>query len=137
MKLTTHRKTIMLFSMLLTIGLAPTTASASKSAIHFDLPGFSIGYHSHHSSYRNKRHYKKHRNRHRFNRRYYRHHNRYYYHPHYSDPYYYDHRYYYRPRSNYYGNIYRQPVCPIAGFSLTFYDDRDCYKHKDHFHCDG
>ena len=150
MKSLSQRAFILLFAPVLSMALVPSTAQA-KSSVHIDLPGFHIGFdNSHHGKRRHskrghryyndgyrgyrshKRHYKRHHN---YRGRYYS--NDRYPRSYSYSPYYYDDRYYSRPRSDYYGNVYRRPNCPTAGFSWNYYDDRDCYKHKNHFHCDG
>lgn len=65
----------------------------------------------------------------------------------YRDRYYDDYDYYrsrdYRYRNRYYNNYYgygdryrdRGRICPTYGYSRYWYSDRECYRHKDHYHC--
>lgn len=110
--------------------LVPGTAAA-KGSVHIDIPGLSIGVHDdhyrhHRKHYRGDRHHKK---------RHYRkrHRQSYYYDPYYYDPYY-SNQYDYRSGRRDYRSRYA-PRCPTAGFSEYYLRNRDCYRHKDHFHC--
>lgn len=146
MKLFSINKLLVLSGIALSVAVAPTTASA-RGSVHIDVPGFSIGFHDDNRHYRkrHKRYHKRHHSKHYSGRS-----NRYY------DGYGYQSRGYrygsdsYRNRSyrnsykngyrsgykNSYRNDYRGDYCPTPGYSPRYYDDRGCYAHGDHYHCD-
>lgn len=143
MTLFNYRSALALFGLITTVALVPSTASA-KGSVHLDLPGLSIGYHDNHyrhGRYHKRKHYRKRHHR----RHHYRgHRDRHYYNRHRDYGYrdygyshrgyrYYDHGYYYKPRKRHYN---RGNYCPTAGYSEYAYDNRNCYRHDGHFHCD-
>tara|TARA_B110000285_G_scaffold229079_1_gene293185 strand:+ start:474 stop:947 length:474 start_codon:yes stop_codon:yes gene_type:complete len=140
-------------SMFITITALPSTAAA-RSSVHIDLPHFSVGLNDNHhgKGYRNShrnRHYNKKWHGSRHSNRHYkkRHHNNSYYGDSYNsgsyNNYYNGHssygntRRYYKPRNYRYNRNYGGEYCPTPGYSSDYYEDRSCYSHGDHYHCDG
>lgn len=129
------------------LGMGLATPEAKAGGIFLDGPHLSISIGDRHKKKRRWRHrhsnrcdhgYRgRYRNYDRWNDRYWG--NNYYndYRP--RDYRYRNNSYYgngYRYRDNYYGDRRRgNRICPTYGFSWTWYSDRDCYRHKDHFHC--
>ena len=152
MKQSTLRKSAILFGLLLTVSIAPSSASA-RSSVHIDLPHFSIGYSGNH-------HGNNHRSRKYDNRR---HHNSRGYDRHYRGKHHYrsnrysNHKGYrnYQPSTRYYDNNsydrgyssgyssrnsrrdYSASYCPTDTYSSNYYRNRECYQHADHYHCEG
>ncbi|RBP53459.1 hypothetical protein [Arenicella xantha] len=132
MKMLSHLSVASL-GLILLVGLTPTTAMA-KGSLHLDLPGISIGVHDDHRKRQHRQHYreKRYQNRHydrhqsrKYDRRSYRHDS-------YRNDY--SRQYYYGGRDNQYRSR-SSARCPSPGFSEYYYRNRDCYRHKDHFHC--
>ncbi|NND81235.1 MAG: hypothetical protein HKN50_02270 [Gammaproteobacteria bacterium] len=123
------RHAFLLFGLTTMVALVPATASA-KGSVHIDVPGFSIGFHDSHYSHgrhynKHRRHYNKHR-RHHYKHRYW--HKRHDYYRH-------DYGYRDRPYRHRY-DTYRYDRCPDPGYSRYNYRNRDCYRHKGHYHCE-
>jgi len=142
------RKFLAVMAIVTTVAVIPNTASA-RSSIHIDLPSISLSLHDRHG-YRNNRrgirhnfhnNYHSYRNSRQYKRNNYRSH-RGNYRNHYTNNNYYTNGYSYRgfgfqPRSQYNQPSYRGPICPTPGFSTGYDENRGCYAHKDHFHCDS
>jgi len=133
-----------IFALMLGVVITPNTVHAGD--IHIKKSGFSVSYSDRH--YYKKRHRNKHYNNYYYNKknnyynnRYYNKRNskRYYYNKGYDEGYY-DGSSSYKSRKQYYRNQkYRNKrlsYCPTAGYSRYAYRNRECYRHKDHFHCD-
>lgn len=146
-------KTLMATLGLLT-ALATTPVASASGSLHLNLPGLSIGVHDDHG---HKKHRKRYRNRHhndhyysnrherRNSQRYYnqRRSNHYDYNNRRSNRYYNNRRsnnnYYYGGRRNndrgYYNDSRRVEACPTIGYTPRYDRNRNCYRHKGHFHC--
>lgn len=134
-------------TLIATVGLLSallTAPIASAGSVHLNLPGISIGVHDGHR-YKDNR-YRSHRSndrRYYKKRKYQRHYdNNDYYYDRSSRNSKYDRRYnnnnYYGGNSNYDRRDYRSnrsQVCPTRGYTPRYDRNRNCYKHKGHFHC--
>lgn len=131
-----------------------TLPSAHASKLYIETPNFSFGIKDHDRHY-DRRHRNDNRyNNYRANRKHDRHHRRhnkprygydYYYgspryayprkHPRANSRQYYSYRTPYRDQYRYSSRTYRNSICPTAGYSPYYYQDSNCSRHKDHFHC--
>ena len=139
--LTTHTaassKVLALFAMILAMASVPTVASAGS--LHIDVPHIGISLHNSHG---HQRRYNRHNRRHYNSSNYYNSSPRYYnrgYNSGYSSGY----NNYNRP-SRYnqgyndgYSDSYNgSNYCPTPGYSSRYYNNRGCYSHGNHYHCE-